>query len=168
MSTQFRSSRRSFVASAALMALTSLTVPQLALAYDDQSANALNVDANGVALKGFDPVSYFLPSGPTQGQSALSAKHKGATYLFASAQNRDTFTANPAKYAPGYGGFCAMGVALEKKLDINPQLWRIVDGTLYLNVHKEAQARWLEDIKGNLAQADKNWPSIKDKAPKSL
>lgn len=61
-----------------------------------------------------------------------------------------------------------MGVALEKKLDVNPQLWRIVDGRLYLNIHKEAQTRWLEDVKGNLAQADKNWLRIKDKAPGSL
>ena len=168
MPTQFRSSRRSFVASAALMALTTLAVPQLAQAYDEQSTSALNVDANGIALKGFDPVSYFLSGGPVQGKKELFAKYEGATYQFASSQNRDTFTASPAKYAPAYGGFCAMGVALEKKLDVDPQLWRIVDGKLYLNVHKGAQSRWLEDVKGNLIQADKNWPSLKDKAPKAL
>lgn len=168
MSTQFRSSRRSFVASAALIALASIAAPQVAFAYDDQSVSSLNVDANGIALKGFDPVSYFSSGGPIQGKSELSTAHEGATYQFASVKNRDAFKANPAKYTPAYGGFCAMGVALEKKLDINPQLWRVVDGKLYLNVHKEAQARWLDDVKGNLAQADKNWPNLKDKAPKTL
>ena len=113
-------------------------------------------------------MSYFSSGGPAQGQSAFSEKHEGATYWFAKAGNRDAFKANPAKYAPAFGGFCAMGVALEKKLDINPQLWRVVDGKLYLNVHKEAQTRWLEDVKGNLAQAEKIWPRIKDKKPNTL
>lgn len=61
-----------------------------------------------------------------------------------------------------------MGVALEKKLDVDPLLWKVVDDKLYLNVHKEAQTRWLEDVKGNLDQAEKNWPRIKNKTPQSL
>lgn len=168
MSNHPRSSRRHFIASAALVAFSALALPQLAQAYHEQSPSALNLDAKGVALKGYDPVSYFSSGGPALGQSAFSEKHEGATYWFANAGNRDVFKANPAKYAPAYGGFCAMGVALEKKLDINPQLWRVVDGKLYLNVHKEAQTRWLEDVKGNLAQAEKIWPRIKDKMPKTL
>ncbi|TXT40636.1 MAG: hypothetical protein FD135_1062 [Comamonadaceae bacterium] len=168
MSTPFYSSRRSFVASATLMAIASLAIPQLAQAYDEQSTSALNVDAKGIALKGFDPVSYFSSGGPVPGKAELFAKYQDATYQFASSQNRDSFIADPAKYTPAYGGFCAMGVALEQKLDVDPQLWRIVDGKLYLNVHKGAQSRWLEDVKGNLAKADKNWPRLKDKAPKTL
>lgn len=168
MSTLTGFSRRHFITTTALAALSTLAAPQLAHAYDEQSTSALNVSAQGVALKGYDPVSYFSSGSPTQGQSNYSAKHEGATYWFASAANRDAFKANPNKFAPAYGGFCAMGVALEKKLDVNPELWRIVDGRLYLNVHKEAQTRWLEDVKGNLAQADKIWLRIKDKAPNSL
>lgn len=168
MPTQFRTSRRSFVASAALMTLAPIALPRLAQAYDELSTSALNVDVNGIALKGFDPVSYFSQSGPVAGKAEFSAKHGGATYQFSSLLNRDTFAANPVKYIPAYGGFCAMGVALEQKLDVNPQLWRVVDGKLYLNVHKEAQTRWLEDVKGNLDKADKNWPGLKDKAPKTL
>ncbi len=168
MSTLTRSPRRHFIAYAALVALSAVSIPQLAQAYDEQSTSSVNISAQGVALKGYDPVSYFSSGGPVQGQSNFSGKHEGATYWFASAANRDAFKANPSKFAPAYGGFCAMGVALDKKLDVNPELWRIVDGRLYLNVHKEAQTRWLEDVKGNLAQADKNWPRIKDKAPKGL
>lgn len=171
MSAHIRSSRRRFLASTtlvAVVALSSVALPQFAHAYDEQSLSALNLDVKGLALQGYDPVSYFSSGGPARGNSSFPEKHEGATYWFASAANRDAFKANPEKYAPAYGGFCAMGVALEKKLDVNPLLWRVVDGKLYLNVHKEAQARWLEDFKGNIAQADKVWLRIKDKAPKTL
>jgi len=171
MSAHIRFSRRRLLASTALVALAALSaaaLPRAAQAYDEKSASTLNVDGQGVALKGYDPVSYFSPGGPARGRASLAATHEGAIYRFASAANRDAFKANPARFAPAYGGFCAMGVALEKKLDVDPQLWRIVDGKLYLNVHKEAQARWLEDVKGNIGQADAIWGRIKDKAPKTL
>jgi YHS domain-containing protein len=171
MSLHIHASRRHFIASATLAtlgALAMVALPPLAHAYDEQSVSALNLDAKGIALKGYDPVSYFSSGGPVQGKSDLAEKHDGATYWFASAGNRDAFKANPSKYAPAYGGFCAMGVVMEKKLDVDPQLWRIVNGKLYLNVHKEAQTRWLEDVSGNIGRADRIWPRIKDKAPKAL
>lgn len=153
---------------AALLAVTPVVVSNTAYAYDEQSISAVNLDSKGVALQGYDPVSYFSSGGPALGKADFSAEHEGAVYWFASAGNRDAFKADSAKYAPAFGGFCAMGVALNKKLDVNPHLWRIVDGKLYLNVHKEAQTRWLQDVSGNLSQAAKNWPQIKDKAPSAL
>lgn len=171
MPVQSRFSRRSFLvpaALAALLAITAIVVPKVVHAYDERATSAVNTDAKGVALKGYDPVSYFSTGGPIQGKADFSEKHDGAVYWFASARNRDAFRTDSAKYAPAFGGFCAMGVALNKKLDVDPHLWRVVDGKLYLNVHKEAQTRWLEDVKGNLVQAAKNWPQIKDKAPNAL
>lgn len=171
MPTKPRSFRPPFVVStalAALLALTPVVASNAAYAYDEQSTSAVNLDSKGVALQGYDPVSYFSARGPALGTAEFSTKHDGALYWFASATNRDAFSANPAKYAPAFGGFCAMGVAMNKKLDVDPHLWRIVDGKLYLNVHKEAQTRWLQDVKGNLAQAAKNWPQIRDKAPTAL
>lgn len=171
MLTNSRPSRRRFLilaATAATFTVAAAAMPGTARAYDERATAALNVDAKGIALKGFDPVSYRAPSGPVQGKPEFSARHDGATYLFASAANRDAFKAGPDAYAPAFGGFCAMGVALNKKLDVDPHLWRIVDGKLYLNVHKGAQTRWLEDPKGNIAKAAANWPSIKDKAPNAL
>ena len=159
--------RRDFIAVAAT-ATACAVLPRIANAYDEQSVSAINVDSKGVILKGYDAVSYFAAGGPVQGSSSYSVSHDGAVYWFASAANRDVFKANPGKYTPSFGGFCAMGVAMGKKLDVDPQLWRIVDGKLHLNVHKAAQTRWLEDVKGNLLQADKNWPGIKDKMPKAL
>ena len=76
--------------------------------------------------------------------------------------------ANSEKFVPQYGGFCAMGVALGKKLDGDPQAWRVVDNKLYLNLNKEVQAKWLEDVPGNLKKAESEWPQVSIKAPKDL
>ena len=143
-------------------------VPATSFAYDESSASAVNVDAKGIGLRGHDPVAYFTAGAPTLGNSAFTAKHNGVTYQFASAANRATFQSNPAKYAPQYGGFCAMGVVLEKKLDGDPDAWHIADGKLYLNVNKDVQKKWLQDVSGNNKKAEQIWPSIRNKTPKSL
>lgn len=161
-------SRRQLLATAAAALVASALVPNTARAYDENSTNAVNVDASGLALKGHDPVAYFTAARATPGLSQFTASFAGATYRFASAANRDAFVASPAQYVPAYGGFCAMGVALEKKLDVDPQAWRVVDGRLYLNVNKDVQKRWLDDVPGNIATAEKNWPRLKDRVPKSL
>lgn len=137
-------------------------------AYDPTSTAAVNVDASKLALRGYDPVAYFTVGAPSQGSAEFTAEHDGAVYHFANAANRDTFLADPAKYAPAYGGFCAMGAALNKKLDGDPTIWKIVDGRLYLNVHPEAAKKWQEDIPANISKAEKNWAVIKDKTPNSL
>lgn len=152
------------VSISSLVALTS----GHAYAYDEQSASAINVDAQQVAVKGHDVVAYFTVGAPTAGKTNFSAKHEGATYLFSSAANRDAFKSNPAKYTPQFGGFCAMGVALDKKLDGDPTAWRVADNKLYLNVNKDVQKKWLEDVPGNLVKANASWPRIKNKKPAAL
>lgn len=139
-----------------------------AAAYDPTSTADINVDESKLALRGYDPVAYFSGGQPTPGSADFSAEYMGAVYHFASAQNRDAFTANPAKYAPAYGGFCAMGAALGKKLDGDPTIWKIVNDRLYLNVSADAFRVWQSDIEGNIAKAEKNWPQIKNKTPESL
>jgi YHS domain-containing protein len=148
--------------------LSAALVPATSFAYDENSASRLNVDVKGVGLRGHDPVAYFTLGAPTPGHSAFTAKHKGVTFQFASAAHRNAFKADPAKYAPQFGGFCAMGVALEKKLDGDPQAWHIADGKLYLNVNKDVQKKWLQDVSGNNKKAVRIWPTIRDKTPKSL
>lgn len=128
----------------------------------------MNADANDLAIHGFDPVAYFTAGQPTQGSAEYSATYKNAIYHFASAENRDAFRANPKKYAPQFGGFCALGVALNKKLDVDPGSWKVVDGKLYLNVNKDVQAKWLQDVPGHLKTAVATWPKIKDKNPSDL
>ena len=120
------------------------------------------VDASGHAVSGFDVVSYFEDGLPAPGRADIPAEWNGATWAFASAENRDRFLADPEAYAPAYDGHCAFGVAKGGKVPGDPQLWRIVDGTLYLNLQSSVQEMWLEDVPGNIAAAEANWPGIED------
>lgn len=74
----------------------------------------MNADANDVAISGYDTVAYFNKNMPVQGSDKFTAVYKNTIYKFSSEQNRDAFRANPEKFAPQFGGYCAMGVAMEK------------------------------------------------------
>lgn len=167
MTSAFNASRRRVVALALGGAFIGF-LPSAASAYDEASTSSINLSQENIAIAGHDPVAYFVTNQATKGDKKFSATHQGATYYFASASNRDAFKANPAKYEPQFGGFCALGVALGKKLDVDPTVWKIVDGKLYFNVNRDVQTKWNEDIPGNLVKAQANWPVLKDKAPKSL
>ena len=79
---------------------------------------------HGLAIKGYDPVSYFTTGKPTQGLTRFSTSYKGITYLFASAENRNLFVEMPEKFLPQYGGYCAFAIALNQIADIEPDQWR--------------------------------------------
>jgi YHS domain-containing protein len=163
----FKTSRTTLAAMFVLaMGASAMSVP--AFAIDENSTAAVNVDAKGVAMRGYDPVAYFTAKMPTAGDAKFSAKHDGMTFHFASAENRAMFKASPAKYVPQFGGFCAMGIALGKKLDGDPEAWLVADdGKLYLNVNKDVQKKYMENVKGNNETAVKNWPGLKNKTPKA-
>lgn len=146
------------------MALTAVAVTVGIMSVGAHAAARVDLNQNdqGIMLHGYDPVAYFTSGAATQGSPEFRVEFDGTTYQFASAANRDAFLAQPAKYAPAYGGFCAMGTALEKKLDGDPQVWRIVDDRLYLNVNADVQKRWSEDVPGNIVKADTIWPQIRD------
>lgn len=146
--------------------LMGATLP--ALAYDVTSTAAINVDASGVILRGVDATSYAASGAPVAGSADFSAEVGGATYLFASAAARDSFMAAPATFEPAFGGFCAVGAALGKKLDGDPAIFRNFEGKLYLFVSEEAVALWDKDPAGTLAKANANWPNISGKTPASL
>ncbi len=114
----------------------------------------------GVAIDGTDPVAYFRDARPVAGDAAITHDWQGATWRFASAANRDAFAADPAAYAPQYGGYCAWAVAEGYTASTVPEAWRIVDGRLYLNYSRRIQRRWERDIPGHIAAADANWPGV--------
>jgi YHS domain-containing protein len=128
----------------------------------------LNMDATGVMIRGYDPVAYFTQGRPVPGHADFSAEYDGAKYLFANAENRDMFKANPKNYMPQYGGYCAYGVAIGKKFDIDPASWRIVDGKLYFNLNPVILEKWSADTKGYIRKSEENWPRIHSKAPADL
>ncbi|WP_025565019.1 YHS domain-containing (seleno)protein [Psychromonas sp. SP041] len=121
----------------------------------------VNANNNDLAIKGYDTVSYFTEGTPTKGSDKYTAAYNGAIYHFASADNRDLFKEDPAKYAPQYGGFCAFGVALNQKFDTDPTAWHIKGDKLYLNLNKDVQKKWLTDVPGYLKQSQGNWTTIK-------
>ncbi|MCE8508173.1 hypothetical protein KBY28_06900 [Ruegeria pomeroyi] len=149
----------------ATAAMTALAAPVL--------AGPQYLDGTGYAVSGYDVVAYRgltqVPVGQTQpeavkGRADITAEWNGSTWAFASAENRDRFLANPAYYAPQYDGHCAYGVSKGGKVPGNPNLWRIVDDKLYLNITKNVVGFWEEDIAGNINKAQGNWPGIEDKA----
>lgn len=113
------------------------------------------------AVRGYDVVAYFTQSKPVEGKRNISHRWNDAEWRFATAENRDLFAANPEKYAPQYGGWCAWAVSQGYTAPIDPQAWRIVDGKLYLNYSKSVQRQWAEDVPGNITKGDGNWPGIK-------
>jgi len=117
-------------------------------------------DENQVAIRGYDAVAYFTEGQPVEGDPAYTAEHQGATWQFASAANRDLFVADPEHYVPAYGGWCAYGMAHGGKVPIDPTAWKIVDGTLYLNVNAKIQGWWEADIPGFIAKADQEWTTV--------
>ena len=128
----------------------------------------VNATVTGLALRGVDPVSYFTSGAPQDGDFAITEVHNGATYRFVSEENRDLFKQDPDKYLPQYGGFCAFGTAMGVKVDGDPDLWKIVDGKLYLNLSESIQERWNKDIPGFINTADGNWDGLKDADPSEL
>ena len=116
-----------------------------------------------MALGGTDPVAYFVENRPVQGKARHAFAWNGATWHFATAQNRASFAAEPDRYAPQYGGFCAWAVAEKGKLySTQARNWAIVDGKLYLNYNDDIQARWQDDTASFIEEADRRWPGIRD------
>jgi YHS domain-containing protein len=135
------------------------------LAVDEVNlSTGATVPGPGVAVHGHDVVAYFTDATPTLGSAEFSAVYQDATYRFASEENLDAFEADPAKYVPAYGGFCAYGVAVGKKFDGDPRFWKVVDGRLFLNLNGDIQAKWTEDIPGNIVEANVNWAEIRSVA----
>lgn len=120
---------------------------------------------DGVAVKGYDVVSYFVEGKSQEGKASISAKYLGVIYRFATKQHRDLFIKNPQKYMPQYGGWCAYAIgAKNEKVTMNPENYKIVDGKLYLfykNFFTDTLDDWNEDEENLKKKADKNWSEVK-------
>ena len=125
-----------------------------------QAGPDTETDANGVILAGHDAVAYFTEGRPVTGKADYTAVYNGAIYRFNSAANRDTFRAEPARYAPQYGGFCAYGMTFGKKFEVNGKAFEIVDGKLYVNKNEDVYKAWREDVPKHIDEADGHWPQV--------
>ena len=150
------------VAGAALLAVVTLVVAMNpggpAIAGGKPLINTLG--SPGVAIKGYDPVAYFESGGPRKGKAEFTLQHDGVRWRFASAENKAKFEANPEKYTPAYGGYCAYGVSQGYLVKIEPDAWAIRDGKLYLNYSKSVQSLWEKRPDSYISKANSKWPKL--------
>ncbi|MBL4767746.1 MAG: YHS domain protein [Rhodobacteraceae bacterium] len=115
---------------------------------------------DGVAINGYDPVSYFTNSKPVQGNHNQAVMWKGAIWQFSSGSNRIAFESDPWAFAPRYGGYCAYSMSIGKTSTTDPNAWRIHNNKLFLIHDLATRLFWLRDIDGNIDRANHNWPAV--------
>lgn len=151
---------------ASALGLSVFSGPALA-ADEHNTSRGATLAGPGLAAHGYDVVSFFGGE-PVVGTDKFALAHDGATYRFANQSNLDAFKADPSRYEPAFGGYCAYGAVLSKKFDGDPRFWKVVDGRLYLNLNGDIQAKWSEDVSGNIKKAETNWTKIKSVAVDKL
>jgi hypothetical protein len=127
--------------------------------------DVINKDGKGLALKGYDVVAYYTQEKPVQGSAEFVHKWKNAAWQFSTAENRDLFAANPEKYAPQFGGYCAYGVTKGYLAPIDPAAWKVVGEKLYLNYNLETQKEWQKNQADNIATGIRLWPKARTTKP---
>ncbi len=135
-------------------------------AFAQSNKSLMNLDKHGLALQGYDPVAFFTEQKPVKGMADIQSTYHGGTYRFATAEHKALFDANPEKYEPAFGGYCAYGVSRSKLVEIDPEASQIVDGRLLLQYSKGVRNDFNKDPKGNLAKADANWPVLVERKGK--
>lgn len=116
-----------------------------------------------VAIKKYDPVAYFSASEAVKGNDLFTYHWHDMVWYFFNRKHRNLFAANPEKYVPQYDGYCAWAMSEGSKAETDPEVWRIVDGKLYLNCSRASYEKWRSDIPGNIKKADKNWLKLSNK-----
>jgi len=132
----------------------------LAPAHAAEPKRLVNLDGNGLALQGYDPVAYFAEGQAVRGDARISAVHEGATYRFASPEHRQRFEREPAAYAPAFGGYCAYAASIDKLAPIDPTVFQIHAGRLLLQYSRRTYEKFNAHLETSLAAADRHWPGL--------
>jgi YHS domain-containing protein len=119
-----------------------------------------NLNQDGVAIDGYDPVAFFTDNQPVKGKPEFQSIYRAARYYFASADHKKMFDTEPQKYEPQFGGYCAYGVSKGALYPIEVDAFQIVNGRLLLQYNKDAQKKFNQDTQGRLKLADENWPKL--------
>ena len=123
----------------------------------------VNRNDDGVAVQGYDVVAFFTDNKPVKGKVEIQSIYKNARYYFASTEHKQMFDADPAKYEPEFGGYCAYGVSKGYTVPVEIDAFQIVNGRLLMQYNKKAREKFNEDSLGNLKKADTNWPGLVEK-----
>jgi YHS domain-containing protein len=122
--------------------------------------NTQYYNTNGIAIKGYDPVAYFIQHSALEGKDSIRMEWNGIIWKFASKENFDLFKLNPQKYAPAYGGYCAYGTSEKHLSPTDPNAWTIVNNKLYLNYNLKVKEIWIKDTAIRINNADNYWLTI--------
>ena len=144
---------------AALIAMMIALMP-VAQASAELRSPEIYKDFRGVALKGYDAVAYHLERKPVKGKDSFAFEWKDAVWFFSNADNRDKFIADPERWAPQYGGYCAWAIAKGSTRPINPTIFRIFDDKLYLNLNMKVHKEWLGKHNQFITEANEQWPDV--------
>jgi YHS domain-containing protein len=129
-----------------------------------QTKTLVNIDSQGVGAHGYDPVAFFTEGKAVKGVPQWQSTYGGAIYYFQSSANRDLFDKEPAKYAPQYGGYCAMALTMGKLEDVDPNYFLVHEGKLLLQRNAKAHMMFSKDPEGNHRKADENWAKLQQSA----
>lgn len=122
---------------------------------------AINADADGVAIHGYDPVAYFEDGGPRQGRRELAYHWRDADWWFTTPAHREAFVADPERFAPRFGGFCAYAASYGQFADIDPKAWTLHQGRLYLNYSLRVRKTWRPRADEFIGDAEQLWPDMR-------
>ena len=140
--------------------VSTLVLIMVVAAWSQQSPVFVTDDG---ALRGYDVVAFFQEQKPVLGSKTITHAWNGAVWHFVSEENKNTFAADPEKYAPQYGGYCAYGMSNGYKAPTQIDTWTIVDGKLYFNYNKQVQKDWNSKQAELIQKANQNWPTVKDR-----
>lgn len=145
-----------------LAALATVAFVAPSAAFADTVANSV------IGARGYDLTTFFSSEKPAHGTGHHVATYDGVDYLFTSDENKKAFEANPQKFLPAFGGYCAFGASVGKKFVADPDVYDIVDNKLYFNLDTKIRAIWAKDIAGNIQKAETNWKTIASKKASEL
>jgi YHS domain-containing protein len=141
-----------------------LILPLLCLAASGAMAADEVFVADSAAIRGYDPVAYFTEGGPVRGEPQFRHEWNGVAWQFASRENLERFRADPERYAPQFGGFCAYGMSRGYKVGTDLAAFTIHDGRLYLNYSLPVRDTWLKDTDAYVEKAAANWATLEHEA----
>lgn len=121
------------------------------------------VQAQDTAIRGYDPVAYFVQNKAVKGSDAITAVHENQKWFFTSEENRKMFLASPESYMPQFGGHCAYAAGNNYIYEADPEAWTIVDGRLYLNYSMKVREKWTANRDSLIKAGHKNWPELMKK-----
>ncbi len=143
-----------------MLALLAISLSALAEKPVNTLTNSFFAKQTDTAINGYDSVAYFTQSAPVKGLDAHTFDYKGAKWKFSNAANLELFKANPEKYAPQYGGYCAFAAAKNSLAKVDPTQFSVHEGKLYLNYDASIQKDWLKDRADLIKKADANFPAL--------